>query len=55
MLFFVYDPYTLLMGATAMLGHLVYGRYGYGSDGASRRVARMGWLRRVLSALFHRH
>jgi hypothetical protein len=38
-----------------MLGHLVYGRYGYGSDGASRSFAPMGWLRRVLSALFRRH
>jgi hypothetical protein len=35
-----------------MLGHLVYGRYGYGSDGARRSD---GWLRRLLNALFRRH
>jgi hypothetical protein len=38
-----------------MLGHLVYSRTNYGSDGASRSFAPVSWLRRVLSALFRRH
>jgi hypothetical protein len=35
-----------------MLGHLVY--TGHGDDGATR-IGHMGWLRRVLNALFGRH
>jgi hypothetical protein len=38
------------MGATAMLGHLVYTRYAYGSE--RHGVATTSWLRRVLGALF---
>ena len=35
-----------------MLGHLVYSRTNYWSDGAGRGD---GWLRRLLNALFRRH
>jgi hypothetical protein len=38
-----------------MLGHLVYSRTNYESEGASRSFAPMGWLRRLMNALFHRH
>ncbi len=38
-----------------MLGHLVYSRTDYWSDGKSRSFAPLKWLRRVLSALFRRH
>jgi hypothetical protein len=39
-----------------MLGHLVSGRYASGSDGyVHAEPAHIGWLRRVLGALFRRH
>jgi hypothetical protein len=39
-----------------MLGHLVSGRYVSDSDGYVRaEPAYIGWLRRVLGALFRRH
>ena len=49
----MHNPHNNRTGATAMLGHLVYSHTNYWSG--SRSFAPMGWLRRVLSALFRRH
>ncbi len=38
-----------------MLGHLVSVRSGMLDDGETREAGHMGWLRRLLNALFHRH
>ena len=49
----MHNPHNNRTGATAMLGHLVYTRYSYGSE--SRSAAPISWLRRLLSALLGRH
>jgi hypothetical protein len=40
-----------------MLGHLVFGRYGSGSEAQAVHATPVpsGWMRRVLGALFRRH